>query len=126
MSALAATAIAWGALLLLAPLMPDRYAEVPFKKIVETRIFKDKNVIIDGELIAFSGKLPKKDGYKAYVLVKDIKSTAKKILVYVPDNYEGKAEIGKDFAFSGKLSSQKDSHFTATLMLDKTPTHDKH
>ena len=126
LSALAATAIAWGALLLLAPLMPDRYAEVPFKKIVETRIFNNKNVIIDGELIAYKGKLPAKDGYKAYVLVQDIKNTAKKILVYVPEDYEGKVEIGKDFAFSGKLNSEKGSLFIAALMLDKTPTQNKH
>jgi hypothetical protein len=126
LSALLATTIAWAALLLLAPLMPDRYAHVPFKKLVETRIFKDKNVIIDGELIILPAKLPKKDGYKAYTMVQDIKNTTKKILVYVPADYEGKAEIGKDAAFSGKLTSQKDSPFTATLILDKAPTHNKH
>lgn len=126
MSALLATTIAWGALLLLAPLMPDRYAKVPFKKIVKTRIFKDKNVIIDGELIAYKGQLPAKDGYKAYVMVQDIKRTTQKILVYVPEEHQGKVEIGKNFAFSGKLSSKKDSSFTAALILDQIPKDDKH
>jgi Na+/H+ antiporter NhaD/arsenite permease-like protein len=126
LSALAATSIAWIALLLLAPLMPDRYAEVPFKKIVETRIFKQKNVILNGEFASSGLSLPRKDGYKAYVLVKDIKNTAKKILVYVPDDYKGKVEIGKESDFSGKLNSQGDSRFAATLMLDKTQKHDKH
>ena len=123
MSALLATAIAWAALLMLGPLMPDRYAHVPFKKIVATRIFKDKNVIIDGELIVLPGKLPQKDGYKAYVMVQDIKNTTKKILVYAPEGYQGETEIGKDASFSGKLTSRKDSPFIATLILDKTPTH---
>ena len=102
--------------------MPDRYANVPFKKIVTKRIFKDKNVIIDGELINLAKKLPQKDTYKSYVLVQDIKNTAKKILVYVPADYKGKIEIGKDTSFSGQLSSKKDSLFIASLVLDKTPT----
>jgi len=126
LSALAATAIAWIALLLLAPLMPDRYAEVPFKKIVETRIFKQKNVILNGEFASSGLSLPHKDGYKAYVLVKDIKNIAKKILVYVPDDYKGKVEIGKESDFSGKLNSKGDSRFVATLTLDKTPKQNNH
>ena len=121
LSALAATAIAWTALLLLSPLMPDRHAKVPFKKIVETRIFKDKNVLIDGELIATPGKVPMKGGCKSYLMVQDIKNTAKKILVYVPDGLKGKIETGKDYTFSGKLNSQKGSGFAATLTLDRLP-----
>ena len=126
LSALLATSIAWIALLLLAPLMPDRYAEVPFKKIVETRIFKDKNVILNGELLVAAKNLPQKAGYKSFIMVKDNKNMLKKILVYVPDTYSGKIEIHKEDTFSGKLSSQEDSRFVATLILDQTPAQNKH
>ena len=120
LSALLATAIAWAALLLLAPFMPDRYAEVPFDKIVKTRVFKDKNVIIEGELstVAVSGKLPQKAGYKAHVLVQDMKNTAKKILVYIPEASAGKIEVGKEYDFKGKLTSLEGQGFAASLVLD--------
>jgi hypothetical protein len=102
--------------------MSDRHAKVPFKKIAAPRIFKNKNVLIEGELLALPGKLPAKGGCKSYVMVRDIKNTTKKILVCVPDNLKGKIETGRDYVFSGKLNSQKGSSFAATLTLDKLPS----
>ena len=64
LSALLATAIGWGALLVFAPFMPDRYANVPFRKITQTRVFTNKNVIIFGELIKTKEKLPQRENYK--------------------------------------------------------------
>ena len=128
LSAILATSIAWGALLLLAPLMPDRYANVHFDKIVKTRTFTDKNVIIKGELFGAQNNAPQKDGYKALILIKDkdSESMLKRILVYVPNDYEGEVKLGKGLDFSGKLSSQKGSSFAGTLVLDKIPTENKH
>lgn len=120
LSALLATAIAWAALLLLSPLMPDRYAEVSFDKIVKNRVFKEKNVIIEGELsaTAISGKLPEKTGYKTHVLIQNMKNTAKKILVYVPEASADKIETGKEYDFKGKLTSLDGQDFAASLVLD--------
>jgi Na+/H+ antiporter NhaD/arsenite permease-like protein len=121
LSALLATAISWAALLLLSPLMPDRYAEVPFDKIVKTRVFNGKNVIIEGELsaVAVSAKLPQKTGYKSRVLVQDMKNTAKKILVYIPEALADKIKAGKEYDFKGKLTSLDGQEFAASLVLDK-------
>ncbi|MFA6714887.1 MAG: SLC13 family permease [Victivallales bacterium] len=121
LSAVLATGIALVVLLLLSPLMPDRYAKVPFDKIVETRIFTNKNVLIRGELIAHKEKLPPREGFKAYVLVKDIKHTARKVLVYAPESYGDKVEIGKELAFRGKLRTLKGSPYSAVLKLDEIP-----
>jgi Na+/H+ antiporter NhaD/arsenite permease-like protein len=119
LAALLATGIALIGLLLLAPFMPDRYAQVPFDKIVETRTFTDKNVVIRGELLAHPGKLPPREGFKAYILVKGIKHTTKKILVYAPAAYN--IEIGKELAFRGKLRSLKEGPYSAILKLDAVP-----
>ena len=126
LSAILATSIAWVALITLAPFMPDRYANVPFKKIDTKRIFKDKNVILKGELSVAAPTLPKKEGYKTFLLVKNARQTLKRILVYVPDSYNGKIEMHKENSFSGKMNSQEDSRFMATLILDKTPTQNGH
>ena len=126
LSAIVATVIAWAALISLAPFMPDRYAQVPFKKIVVSRIFKNKNVIIDGELSVASANLPKKDGFRTFILVKNGRQTMKRILVYIPNSYTGKIELNKEHSFSGKLDSQKDPRFMATLMLDTKQIENKH
>lgn len=121
LASLLATGIALVALLLLSPFMPDRYARVAFDKIVETRTFTDKNVVIRGELIADQKKLPPQAGFNAYLLVKDIKNTAKKVLVYAPVSYGDKMEIGRELAFKGKLRSLKGSPYSAVLKLDEVP-----
>ena len=123
LSAAVATIISWLALLALAPFMPDRYAKVPFGKIVATRIFNGKNVLIKGELIPSVEKLPQREGYKSFVMVKDIKHTDRKIIVYVPQSYKEDVKIGKELMFKGKLSSQKHSPFIAALLLEEVLYH---
>ncbi|MDD5728727.1 MAG: SLC13 family permease [Victivallales bacterium] len=117
-SALLATAIAWAALLLLAPFMPDRYARVPFAKIVDTRVFKNKNVIIRGELTAEISGLPQKNAYRSRILVQDHRTMDKKILVHIP---EGLANIEpcREYDFKGKLTSSGEPGFAASLMLEQ-------
>ena len=55
---------------------------------------------------------------KHYVLVKDLKSTAKKIILYVPDELAGEIEVGKEFYFKGKLTSKKDSDYMAEMVFE--------
>jgi Na+/H+ antiporter NhaD/arsenite permease-like protein len=118
MSALLATLIGWGALMILSPFMPDRYAKVPFSKIVEERVFQEKNVVIKGELTEIKEKLPQKEGFKSYVLVKDIRHKEKKILVYIPADFKEEIPSAQAALFRGKLNSLKNKSFAASLMLE--------
>jgi hypothetical protein len=104
--------------MMLSPFMPDRYANVPFSKIVKERVFQEKNVVIKGELVESKEKLPLKKGFKSYVLIKDIRHKEKKILVYVPEDFKEEISFGQIALFRGKMNTLKNKYYAASLNLE--------
>jgi Na+/H+ antiporter NhaD/arsenite permease-like protein len=105
LSSIIAGGIAWGMLMLLSPLMPDRYAPVEFKDFKENlaKRFKDKNVVLKAEL---GEELIKKPDFVAVKLFKPGTRNGhqKFIVAFIPVN----SEAGKNWQ---KTAEAKDKVF---------------
>ncbi len=133
LSALLACGIAWGALLVLTPLMPDRYARVTLADFQEerSRIFDNKNVIIAAPHLHLLTTAAKDSPYTFYMLTKTPKLERAKVSLWVRVPKGSQAEVRINQHHNGPLylkgkaqsRAQKPAMITVESVWSELPKH---